>query len=88
MISLIIPTYRNPEYLDICLKAAIENQVNKNEIIVSVDGYIEESQHILDKYKDDIQVLDLGENQGMQTALNLAAYNTGISSYVNMISLT
>ena len=75
MISLIIPTYRNPEYLDICLKSAIENQVNKNEIIVAVDGFIEESQHILDKYENNIQVLDLGENQGMQTALNLAVYN-------------
>jgi glycosyltransferase involved in cell wall biosynthesis len=75
MISLIIPTYRNPEYLDICLKSAIENQVNKNEIIVAVDGFIEESQHILDKYGNDIQVLDLGDNQGMQTALNLAVYN-------------
>ena len=54
MISLIIPTYKNPDYLDICLKSAIENQSNKNEIIVAVDGFIEESQHILDKYKDNI----------------------------------
>ena len=62
MVSLIIPTYRNPNYLDICLKSAIENQVNQNEIIVAVDGYIEESQHVLDKYKQYIQVLDLGVN--------------------------
>ena len=55
MISLIIPTYKNPDYLDICLKSAIENQTNKNEIIVAVDGFIEESQHILDKYKDNIE---------------------------------
>lgn len=75
MISLIIPTYRNPDYLDICLKSAIENQVNKNEIIVAIDGFIEESQHVLDKYKKDIEVLNLGENQGMQTALNLAVMN-------------
>jgi len=75
MISLIIPTYRNPNYLDICLKSAIENQVNQNEIIVAVDGYIEESQHVLDKYKQYIQVLDLGVNQGMQMALNLAVMN-------------
>jgi len=74
-ISLIIPTYRNPEFLDICLKSAIENQKNKNEIIVAVDGFIEESQNILDKYKDDIIILDLEENQGMQTALNLAIMN-------------
>jgi glycosyltransferase involved in cell wall biosynthesis len=75
MISLIIPTYRSPEYLNICLRSAIENQINKNEIIVAVDGFIEESQYILDKYKDYIQILDLGENQGMQTALNLAVMN-------------
>ena len=75
MLSLIIPTYRNPEYLDICLKSAIENQVNKNEIIVAIDGFIEESAHILEKYKSDIKILDLGENRGMQTALNLAVYN-------------
>ena len=35
MISLIIPTYRNPEYLDICLKSAIENQVNKKDWALS-----------------------------------------------------
>lgn len=75
MISLIIPTYRNPEYLDICLKSAIEQQSNKNEIIVAVDGFIEESQEILNKYKDNINILDLGENQGMQHALNLAVMN-------------
>jgi glycosyltransferase involved in cell wall biosynthesis len=75
MISLIIPTYRNPDYLDLCLKSAIDNQTYKNQIIVAVDGFIEESQAILDKHKDYIQVLDLGENQGMQTALNLAVMN-------------
>ena len=71
MISIIIPTYRNPEYLDICLKSCIEQQHNKNEIIVAVDGFIDESKEVLEKYKKQINVLDLGKNQGMQTALNL-----------------
>lgn len=75
MISLIIPTYRNPEYLDICLKSAIENQTHKNEIIVAVDGYFEESAEVLKKHAFDITVLDLGDNKGMQTALNLAVMN-------------
>ena len=75
MISLIIPTYRNPKYLDLCLKSAIEQQWNDNEIIVAVDGFIEESKEVLDKYKDNIKVLDLGLNQGMQSALNLAVMN-------------
>ena len=75
MISLIIPTYKNPKYLDICLKSAIEGQSNKNEIIVAVDGFISESRSVLDKYKDNIKILDLGHNQGMQQALNLGVYN-------------
>jgi glycosyltransferase involved in cell wall biosynthesis len=75
MISIIIPTYRNPEYLDICLKSAIEQQHNKNEIIVAVDGFIEESKEVLEKYKENINVLDLGKNQGMQTALNYGVMN-------------
>lgn len=74
-LSLIIPTYRNPTYLDLCLKSAIENQAVKNQILVVVDGFVEESQDILDKYKEDIQVLDLETNQGMQTALNLGVMN-------------
>jgi glycosyltransferase involved in cell wall biosynthesis len=74
-ISIIIPTYRNPQYLDICLKSAINQQRYKNEIIVAVDGFIEESQEVLDKYKDNINVLNLGQNQGMQMALNLGVMN-------------
>ena len=77
MISLIIPTYRNPEYLDICLRSAIEGQINKdkNEIIVVIDGYVEESKEVIDKYRDNIQVLPLEDNQGMQMALNLGVMN-------------
>ena len=75
MISLIIPSYRNPQCLDLCLKSVLENQKNKNEIIVAVDGFIEESQEVLDKYKEKVNIIDLGQNQGMQQALNLGVMN-------------
>ena len=76
MISLIIPTYRNPEYLDICLRSAVGGRVvDSTEILVVVDGYVEESQSILDKYKGKIKVLPLEQNQGMQMALNLGVFN-------------
>ena len=77
MISLIIPTYRNPKYLDTCLKSAVAGQINKdkNEIIVVVDGFVEESKEVLEKYKGEIQVLPLEHNQGMQMALNLGVMN-------------
>ena len=74
MISVIIPTYKEPEYLDLCLKSAFEGQVNDNEIIVVVDGFLELNQPILDKYPD-VVVLDLGTNQGLSVATNWGVYN-------------
>ena len=75
MISVIIPTYKEPEVLDVCLRSVIEGQKYHNQIIVVVDGFVEESKHILNKYKDSINVLPLADNQGMQMALNLGVYN-------------
>lgn len=75
MISVILPTYRNPDYLDLCLKSILENQESENQIIVIVDGYIEESQHILEKYSG-IDVIDLEENMGMQHAINVGVWNS------------
>lgn len=70
-ITLVIPTYRNPKYLDLCLKSAVENRMSEdNHILVIVDGFIEESQVVLDKYPG-IRYLDLGANKGMQHALNV-----------------
>ena len=76
MISLLIPTYRNPSYLDSCLKSAVEGRASVDtEIIVIVDGFVEESREVIDKYKDNVLFLEFDENYGMQTALNYGAYN-------------
>ena len=74
MFSVIIPTYKEPEYLDLCLKSCFEGQVNNNEIIVVVDGYYELNKPILDKYPK-LNVLDLGSNQGLSVATNWGVYN-------------
>jgi len=74
MFSVIIPTYKEPEYLDLCLKSAFEGQDNDNEIIVVVDGYYELNKPILDKYPK-VNVLDLGSNQGLSVATNWGVYN-------------
>lgn len=74
MISVIIPTYKEPDYLDLCLRSAIEGQSNQNEIIVVVDGYYELNKQVLDKYPT-ISVLNLEENQGLAVATNWGAYN-------------
>lgn len=75
MISTIIPSYRNPEYLDLCLRSATENKVNdETEIIVVLDGFGEESKHVVEKY-DGVGVINLPENMGMQYALNVGVMN-------------
>lgn len=74
MISVIIPTYKEPEHLDLCLQSIFEGQSNANEIIVVVDGFYDINKPILDKYPA-VSVLDLGENQGLTVATNWGVYN-------------
>ena len=75
MISVIIPTYKEPEVLDLCLRSAIEGQHNNNEIIVVIDGFYDINKEVLEKYKDKINILDLKENQGLPRSTNLGVYN-------------
>ena len=74
MISVIIPTYKEPEYLELCLRSAFEGQANENEIIVVVDGFMELNKEVLAKYPS-TKVLDLGTNQGLSVATNWGVYN-------------
>jgi GT2 family glycosyltransferase len=75
MISVIIPTYKEPDVLDLCLTSAILGQVNKNEIIVIVDGFYDLNKKVLDKHKNNISVLDLESNYGLCRATNMGVYN-------------
>ena len=75
MISVIIPTYKAPEALDLCLQSAILNQSHDNQIIVVVDGFYDLNKDVLDKYRDSINILDLETNQGLCRATNLGVYN-------------
>jgi glycosyltransferase involved in cell wall biosynthesis len=75
MISVIIPTYKEPEVLDVCLKSAINGQRYNNQIIVVVDGFYDLNSEVIEKYKGKIEVLDLQENVGLCRATNLGVYN-------------
>ena len=75
MVSVIIPTYKSPDALELCLRSAIEGQQGKNEIIVVVDGFYHLNMDVLKKYADHVQVLDLEENVGLCRATNLGVYN-------------
>ena len=75
MISVIIPTFKSPDALDLCLRSAVKGQVNKNQIIVVVDGFYEINQHVLEKYVDDVEILNLESNVGTCRATNLGVFN-------------
>jgi glycosyltransferase involved in cell wall biosynthesis len=75
MISAVITTYKEPEALDLCLRSAIEGQKNKNQIIVVVDGFYDINAEVLDKYQNDIEILNLEENVGMIRAMNFGHMN-------------
>jgi glycosyltransferase involved in cell wall biosynthesis len=75
MISVIIPTYKEPEALDICLKSAIEGQERKNQLIVVVDGFYDLNKSVLNKYANDIDILNLETNVGTCRGSNLGVYN-------------
>jgi glycosyltransferase involved in cell wall biosynthesis len=74
-VSVIIPTYKSPDTLDLCLKSAIEGQQNKNQIIVVVDGFYNLNKEILEKYAESIEILNLEQNVGLCRATNLGVYN-------------
>jgi GT2 family glycosyltransferase len=74
-ISVIIPTYKSPEMLNLCLQSAIEGQQNKNQIIVVVDGFYELNKEVLEKWSEYIDILNLEQNVGLCKGTNLGVYN-------------
>lgn len=75
MISVIIPTYKSPQALDLCLRSAIQGQVHSNEIIVVVDGFYDLNKQVLERWKDHIEILNLEENVGLCRGTNLGVSN-------------
>jgi len=74
-ISVIIPTYKEPEYLDLCLKSIFKTQTLDNEIIVVVDGFMDLNKPVLDKYPK-VKILDLVTNRGLSVGTNWGVYNS------------
>jgi glycosyltransferase involved in cell wall biosynthesis len=76
LISVIIPTYKSPEMLDLCLTSCIEGQRQDNQIIVVVDGFYDLNKEVLEKWTPYIDVLNLEENVGLCRGTNLGVYNS------------
>ncbi len=74
MISVIIPTYKEPDVLDICLNSIFKGQDGDNEIIVVVDGFKDLNQQVLDKYPK-TKIENFNDNKGATTSTNWGVYN-------------
>jgi GT2 family glycosyltransferase len=76
MISVIIPTFKTPDALDLCLRSAIKGQQGrKNQIMIVVDGHYDINKEVLEKYAESIDILNLEENVGTCRATNLGVFN-------------
>jgi len=77
-LSVIIPAYRNPEYLELCLRSLYEGldpDAPEPEVIVIFDGYGDELRPVVQPWKDrDLHVIEFDENKG-----ETVGHNTGVT---------
>ena len=76
--SIIIPTYKAVEYLDICLESLSRiNDKDCFEVIVVCDGYFPLHEQTLNKYSFqlDLKVLKFETNRGIATSINYGVYS-------------
>jgi len=74
-ISICIPTFKEPEYLDLTIQSAIDGQVNNNEYVITIDGTYTENKWVLDKWKNKIKPVIFEQIMGQSVATNYSVYN-------------
>lgn len=75
MISVVVPSYKNPEYLGLCLECLLKFQKMKNnEIVVVVDGFVDMYSTMMGSFPQ-VKWLWLDENQGLPMATNVGVFN-------------
>jgi glycosyltransferase involved in cell wall biosynthesis len=74
-ISVICPSYNNPKYLDFCLHSIFDNQKNKNQIVVVIDGHADKYVDVQKKYNSDVTWVVLEQNVGLPMATNIGVYH-------------
>ncbi len=73
-VSIIIPVYNGANYVEEAINSALSQTYKNIEIIVVNDGSVDNTETVLEKYKDKVKYIKK-ENGGVSTALNLAIEN-------------
>lgn len=83
MISVLIPAYKEKEALDLCIRSCVEGCINNDvEIIVGVDGTYDILEPILQKWKNNIIILNPGQHIGL---IRMTNYLVSQALYDNIL---
>jgi glycosyltransferase involved in cell wall biosynthesis len=77
MISTIVPSYKNPKCLEICIRSFIDTlYYSSNELICVIDGHIQLYESLINKYQphNNIHFILNENNQGMPFSINNGVY--------------
>jgi teichuronic acid biosynthesis glycosyltransferase TuaG len=87
LVSIIIPVYRNAEFLKNSLKSCIDQTYKNIEILVVSDGSpeIKKIKEIILKFNFPIKLIVLKKNSGVSNALNIAIKKAK-GSFINWLS--
>lgn len=75
--AIILPTYNQSKYLDRCLRSLLQQKYYRDfEIICVNDGSTDETQLILEQYRNEITILNNFENKGLPFSVNRAIFES------------
>lgn len=76
MISAIVPSFKNPQCLEICVKSFLDTQTTNGELICIIDGFADMYEEMASKYIDNplVKFAVNENNKGMQFSTNLGVY--------------
>lgn len=75
-IGVIIPTYKEPEYLDLCIHSLYKNcnDINNFDVFIIIDGHYKLNEYVIEKYKqtykNNFKYIVLKENKGLAFTTN------------------
>ena len=86
LVSIIVPVYNQEKWIGRCLRSLINQSMDRKkfEIIVVNDGSLDHTDQVLELFSDEIELINLHENKGLPTALNIGIKASRASNVVRV----